>query len=78
MMTRTRFERFCLQRNIETRHLATFSDYTTHHINKVKRGVCSPTIEFVAAMVKAARQHTCDNSITANQMFELDDDDAKV
>jgi len=71
----TRFDRFCRRHRIRAGALAKLSGYTTRHINLVRRGTSYPTLEFVAAMVRAARRHTGDASITANQMFELDDED---
>ena len=71
----TRYDRFCQARDIKCRDLARFSGYTSHYHRGVRNGLHVPTMKFVAAAVRAVRKITGDNSITANQLFPLDDDD---
>jgi hypothetical protein len=49
--------------------------YSRQQVQRVRFGDAEPTAKAIPRFVKAARLLTNDPSITANDMFPLDDDD---
>jgi hypothetical protein len=70
----TRYDRFCTEHDIKNRDLAKHSNYTATHHRAVRYGINEPTMDFVAAAVRAVRQIIDNKTITAEQLFDLEGD----
>jgi hypothetical protein len=72
---KTRLDRFLAARKIGRLAFARATGYSSQQVRRVRYGEAEPTAKAVPQYVKAARLLTNDNSIRANDLFILDDDD---
>ena len=71
----TRLERFLTARGIDRTRFAKETGYSRQWVQRVRFGDAEPTAKSIPAIVRAARLLAKDASITANDLFPLDDDD---
>jgi hypothetical protein len=71
----TRLDRFLSARKIGRLAFARATGYSEQQVRRVRYGEQEPTAKSIPRFVKAARLLTNDNSIKANDLFMLDDDD---
>ena len=71
----TRLERFLTARGIDRTRFAKETGSSRQWVQRVRFGDAEPTAKSIPRFVRAARLLTRDLSITANDLFPLDDDD---
>lgn len=71
----TRLDRFLAARRIGRMEFARATGYSKQQVQRVRFGDAEPTAKSIPRFVKAARHVANDRSITANDLFPLDDDD---
>jgi hypothetical protein len=72
----TRLDRFLTARGIGRLRFAKETGYSKQQVHRVRFGDAAPTAEAIPRYVKAARLLAKDQSIKANDLFPLDDDDS--
>ena len=72
----TRLERFLIKKGIDKAQFAKETGRSRQWIQRVRFGDAEPTAKSIPSIVGAARLLTSDISITANDLFPLDDDDS--
>jgi transcriptional regulator with XRE-family HTH domain len=72
----TRLDRFLNARGIGKLRFAKATGYSKQQVQHVRFGDAEPTAEAIPRYVRAARLLTNDDSIKANDLFPLDDDDS--
>jgi hypothetical protein len=71
----TRLDRFLTARGIGKARFAKATGYSKQQVQRVRFGDAEPTARSIPSFVKAARLLAKDDSIKANDLFPLDDDD---
>lgn len=71
----TRLDRFLTARGIDRRRFVKETGYSRQWVKSVRFGDAEPTAKSIPAFVRAARLLTNDHSISANDLFPLDDED---
>ena len=71
----TRLDRFLAAREIPKLRFARATGYSRQQVQRVRFGDAEPTAQSIRRFVKAARLLANDPTITANDLFPLDDDD---
>lgn len=72
----TRLDRFLTARRIARVRFAKATGYSMQQVQRVRFGDAEPTAKSIPRFVKAARLLANDPSVTANDLFPLDDDDS--
>lgn len=72
----TRLDRFLTATGIGRLRFAKATGYSKQQVQRVRFGDAEPTAEAIPRYVKAARLLAKDQSIKANDLFPLDDDDS--
>jgi hypothetical protein len=72
----TRLDRFLTVRAIEKTSFAKETGCSRQWVQRVRFGDAEPTAKSIPRFVRAARLLASDPSITANDLFPLDDDDS--
>jgi len=72
----TRLERFLVARGIDRARFSKETGYSRQWVQHVRFGDAEPTARSIPQFVKAARLVANDPTITANDLFPLDDDDS--
>jgi len=72
----TRLDRLLAARGIKRTRFAEETGYSKQYVQRVRFGDSELTAKAIRCFVKAARTLANDPSITANDLFPLDDDDS--
>jgi transcriptional regulator with XRE-family HTH domain len=73
---KTRLDRFLTARGIEIARFAKETGLSRQWLQRVRFGDAEPTAMSIPRFVKAARLLAKDDTIKANDLFPLDDDDS--
>lgn len=74
----TRLDRFLLARSIKPETFAKLCGIRPNQLRRYRTAANEPKVAVIRRFVESARAYTGDTTITANDMFPVDDDDDEL